>query len=76
VDSQPLGLLNLQWHFAVVIGQEDKLWRGFLDFGQLRSEILIVGRVGFKGDDPAAVFFKNFLEYFGDAFVVLRGYVI
>ena len=35
-NAQTLGLLDLQRHFAVVVGQEDNVGIGFFDFGELR----------------------------------------
>ena len=50
-DSQPVGLLDLQRHFAVIVGQEDHIRAGLFDLGQLGGEVLIAGGVGLEGDD-------------------------
>jgi hypothetical protein len=34
-DAQPLGLLDLQRHFAVIVGQKNNIRLCFFDFGQL-----------------------------------------
>jgi len=35
-DAQTFGLLDLQRHFAVIVGKKNNFRRGLFDFGELR----------------------------------------